>query len=149
MSIWGAGFTENDDAADWLIEYLESPDLLLLNDAFDEVFATDKDDCIEVDDGANALLAAAIFLEILGVSKNEIIEAEDDLKTLQNNLQKMSKSALKNMLDRAIKSVDIVANQEERSELRALMDEDRDLLKTWLDNTAALTEHLTKKRRLM
>jgi hypothetical protein len=150
MSIWGANFSENDDAADWLIAYLESPNLLLLNEAFDVILNVDEEEYIDVTDGANCLIAASIFLEIL-IPSSEAIRIKNivDLNNLKSTLIKMDKGALRNMLKRAIKSVNIVADLEDRSELRELMDEDHELLQPWLTNTASLINNLTKKLQTM
>lgn len=150
MSIWGANFSENDDAADWLITYLESPDLLLLNETFDVILNADEEEYIDVTDGANCLIAASIFLEILTPSSEAIIIKNIvDLNNLKSSLIKMDKGALRNMLKRAIKSVNIVADLEDRSELRELMDEDHEFLQPWLSNTASLINNLTKKLQTM
>jgi Domain of unknown function (DUF4259) len=146
MSIWGAHFSENDDAADWLNDFLESPSLLLLNDVFDEIFNAESDAYIDVTDGANALIAASVFIEILNPPPgNRIVQNVEDFDNLKKSLTKMDKSAVRNMLKRATKIVHIVANLEERSELRELMDEDRDLLQKWLNNTTMLFDNLTKQ----
>jgi hypothetical protein len=62
MGAWGHLFDENDDAADWLADFEDSPDWATV----DEAFAAARGDYIEAPDASNALAAAEVVAAGLG-----------------------------------------------------------------------------------
>lgn len=62
MGVYGPCFDENDDAADWLAEFAEAPDWLVVDDALAVIDAT----YLEAPDAATALAAAEIVAAGLG-----------------------------------------------------------------------------------
>jgi hypothetical protein len=146
MSIWGANFTENDDAADWLVDYLEHPSLGLLKDAFNAVLDLDDETYIEITDGANALIAAQIFSEILSDTDSKILTDNlEDFKKLKIALHKKSEKALNELIMKAILCTEAVASEHQHSELYDLMREDPTMLDRWQINLYTLISSLAKK----
>lgn len=62
MGAWGLRFDENDDAADWIADFGDSPDWR----AIDSVFAHCSGDYIEAPECSNALAAAEVVAAGLG-----------------------------------------------------------------------------------
>ncbi len=62
MGAWGHLFDENDDAADWLAEFEDSPSWSLVDDALEGADA----DHVEAPEAANALAAAEVVAAGLG-----------------------------------------------------------------------------------
>lgn len=58
MGAWGTGTFDNDDAADWVYELLESADLAPAREAL--AATTDSDGWLESPEGARATAAAAV-----------------------------------------------------------------------------------------
>jgi hypothetical protein len=59
MGAWGTGTFENDDAADWVYELLESRDLMPARDAL--AATMDSDGWLESPEGARAVAAAVVI----------------------------------------------------------------------------------------
>lgn len=64
MGTWGIGSFENDDAADFMIDALESGDLSLLGEMFDNVLTSTE--YVEAPDATVAIAAAEIVAAALG-----------------------------------------------------------------------------------
>ena len=58
MGAWGSGTFDNDDAADWADELLESADLAPARDAL--AATMDSDGWLEIPEGARAVAAASV-----------------------------------------------------------------------------------------
>ena len=83
MSIWGAGAEENDDAADWLADLAEEPTVIALNEAFDEVLSLERDDYLEVTEGAIAVAAAYVVAQLVDPQPGFVMLDEESLLRLQ------------------------------------------------------------------
>jgi Domain of unknown function (DUF4259) len=145
MSIWGPQPSANDDAADWLDDYLEAPDVLRLNDALDAVLDAGAEDYLEVTEGAEAVVAAAVVAEILGQAPADLIDDEDIRRVLLAKSAKLSKSARLRLVERAIAAVVIVTSSDEKSELFGLHHEDDETAPQWMEqinNLIAALEHI-------
>lgn len=64
MGTWGIGSFENDDAADFMIDALQSGDLSLLGEVFDNVLTSSE--YVEAPDATVAIVAAEIVAAALG-----------------------------------------------------------------------------------
>jgi len=64
MGAWGIGSFENDDAADFMIDALESGDLSLMGEVFDNVLTSTE--YVEAPDATVAIAAAEIVAAALG-----------------------------------------------------------------------------------
>ena len=58
MGAWGSGTFDNDDAADWVYELLESADLAPAREAL--AATMDSDGWLEIPEGARAVAAASV-----------------------------------------------------------------------------------------
>jgi Domain of unknown function (DUF4259) len=145
MSIWGSRADENDDAADWLDAYLEAPDVLQLNDAFDAVLDAGVEDYLEVTESAEAVAAAAVIAELLGQTPAYLID-DDARRALLGTLAKLSESARQHLVKRAIAAVAIVASSDEKSELFGLLHEDPETASPWTEQINNLTATLIRVR---
>lgn len=131
MSIWGYLPEENDDASDWLNEFIDSPSIIALNDAFDDLLF-EKHEYKEITECANAYLAAAITEEIF--SKNQrILKALPEyeinfINKLFNNLHPGAKISL---IRRAIESLDFIKSDRSKSELLDIIHESIPLFRKW------------------
>lgn len=125
MSIWGPGVAENDDAADWLDEFLDEPSITALNDAFDDVIGQPAGEYLEVTEGANAVVAAQVVSEIfLRPGDQVLLDAEEDAMTdLKKALSKMHPGSRLHLIERAMQALTLVAYNEDHSELQELMHE--------------------------
>ncbi|MCA0242751.1 MAG: DUF4259 domain-containing protein [Proteobacteria bacterium] len=141
MSIWGSNFEDNDDAADWLSDFLDEPSIASLNDAFDEVLAHGEQDYVEVTEGAAALAAAAITASIFDGTATELVVDEEAVADLKAQARKLAKGARRSLVERALSCVDAVGATR-RSELRQLISERLDWSAEWTSRVAALHDRL-------
>jgi hypothetical protein len=144
MSIWGIQPSANDDAADWLDGYLEAPDVLQLNDAFDAVLDAGIEDYLEVTEGAEAVVAAAVVAELLGQTPVDLVDDDEARRVLLGKLAKLSESARQRLVERAIAAVAIVASSDEKSELFGLHHEEPETALPWINQINHLTATLKR-----
>lgn len=142
MSVWGPLPHENDDAADWLAEYLEEPTVVGLNDAFDEVSGLDREDYLEITEGAVAVMAAAVVAELYGKPGPHPVLDDEERAALSSLARKLMTGAHFSLIARAGQALGIVAQDIDRSELAQLMHEDPKLAQGWAKNVASLTKRL-------
>ncbi len=131
MSVWGALPAENDDAADWLGEFVEEPTIVALNDAFDGVLSSDSDDYLEITECAVAVIAAAVVIELYASQMREAILEPDEFEALKLLENKLTPGARRNLVKRAMKCLRVVLLETDRSELAEVMQEDVALHATW------------------
>ena len=142
MSVWGPLPHENDDAADWLLEFLEEPTVVGLNDAFDDVSGLDREDYLEITEGAIALMAAAVVAELYGKPGPHPVLDDEERAVLRSLARKLMTGAHFSLLARASQVLAIVAKDIDRSELAQLMHEDPKLSQGWAKNLDSLTTRL-------
>jgi hypothetical protein len=143
MSIWGPLPSANDDAADWLDGYLEAPDVLQLNDAFDAVLDAGIEDYLEVTEGAEAVVAAAVVAELLGQTPVDLVD-DETRRVLLGMIAKLSESARQRLVERAIAAVAIVASSDEKSELFGLHHEEPETALPWMEQINHVTATLER-----
>ncbi len=139
MSIWGSRPTQNDDAADWLGEFLEAPTVgrvraaLRLNKGY-----------IDVDRGAEVIVAAEVIAQLGGHPRQPSAElTKTQLGLLVPCFSKVAAAEWKMLTRMAIDSIGRVADAEQ-SELRQLIGE----RKAWLTRWTALLSDLSKRLSL-
>lgn len=141
MSVWGALPIENDDAADWLSEFVEAPSIIALNEAFDDVLKSDTDSYREITECSVAVVAAAVVAELFGCKTLELLE-KDALALLKSLSKMLSPGARVSLTMRAIESVRLVALETEHSELLQIMQENSKVGKVWVNNMNNLLQDL-------
>lgn len=147
MSIWGIHPVENDDAADWIGEFLEEPSILTLNDAFDDVLGADEEDYLEITECANAVAASAIVAELFGQGAGTRILDEDELATLSLMAQKLTRGARISLVAQAIQSTERVAQDLDQSELLQLMNESASMRLPWFKQMNGLLKRLQRAEK--
>lgn len=78
MHLWGEGSFDNEDAADWLNDFVSGSTLEPIQSAFNEAFDNDNEEYIE-DDSANMIIAAGEVVALLrGMPAHSLPEALTD-----------------------------------------------------------------------
>jgi uncharacterized protein DUF4259 len=146
MSIWGPGPAQNDDAADWLSDLADAPDLETVRAAIVEIADPAHAGYREVTECCEAIAAAQILCDLLGEPGSELILdfEEADTAALRESLQRLSVRDKRKLVGQAVFSVDFVANDSENSELRQLWEEDEIGLREWLTLTERLRGELER-----
>lgn len=118
MGTWGTGSFENDDAADFMIDVLDSGDLSLIREVLDNVLTSTE--YVEAPDAALAIVAAEIAAAALGratLAAQQEAGLADWLArirpTIDDDLRQQAVNALRRILA-------------EHSELRELWEETED-----------------------
>lgn len=141
MSIWGPLPYENDDAADWLADLDDEPELVFIHEAFDEVLGVDASPYLEVTEGAQAVAAAAVVADLLeGVTDEELIGA-DCMDDLLEQARRMHPSAIASMAWRALRALAAVSRAD-GSELAELMDGEPEIGAAWRACVGQLQQRL-------
>lgn len=78
MGAWGAGHFENDDALDWLGDFCEQPDQVLLVNALSTVAEMDLDEYPEAPDCSVCLAAAEVVAALKGTPNAVMPDAVKD-----------------------------------------------------------------------
>lgn len=141
MSIWGPGAEENDDAADWLSDLAEEPTVVALNDAFDDVLSLERDDYLEVTEGAIGLAAAALVAQLAAPHIDFKLLGEEVMQTLHAQYRQLAKGAQRSFVNRARRCLSVVG-EATRSELQQLVNEDAGIGQAWVRSMQALNLRL-------
>ncbi|MBU6121846.1 DUF4259 domain-containing protein [Hymenobacter siberiensis] len=112
MGAWGHQNFENDSAMDFVGEFIESPNLDVINEALSVVIeAGAEEEYIEVDEASAALAAAEIVAAALGQAATDVPEE------LPASIQKIGLTVDDKMLKKARKAVKQVLRESELQEL--------------------------------
>ena len=136
MGAWAEGAFDNDDAADWALQFDgadQASGLRLIEDALKRAAEPGTDDYLEIDDGARAVAAAELVAHIAGQPVRETPYNEDALRWAA----RVSPPALPSLVDLALRGVARVAGP--GSELAQLWD---DAGPSWRTSIAELTGKL-------
>lgn len=147
MSIWGSGIADNDDAADWLDDFVDEPSITALNDALDEVLGSSASDYVEVTEGAAAVVAAQIVAELFfKAGEQPLLEDEEVFDVCSGLLNKLHPGSKRHLIERATQAVATVGYGAGTSELHDLMHEDPDLAQKWLQTIQGLQLRLLQAK---
>lgn len=146
MSIWGPKPSQNDDASDWLSEFLEAPGLDLLADALSEVADPAHVGYIEIPEGGIAIVAAEVLAQILGAHAEDSTLKPDEVLPIVDLVEDVEPLVVKRLVDQALVAVQRVMHDAEHSELRQVYDEDESGAEEWLEETQALVTRLQSVR---
>jgi hypothetical protein len=142
MSIWGSGPTENDDAADWLGDLVESPSPDLLEEALSGVADEAYVGYLEIPECCNAVIAAEVLCQLLGEpGENPILEDEAKI-LLVDQLEQLNPLAVNQLVTQAITAVLRVTNDETTSELRDVWEEAESGAIAWMAKMKDLESRL-------
>lgn len=146
MSIWGPKPSQNDDASDWLNEFLESPSLDLLDEALSEVANPAHVGYIEIPEGGIAIVAAEVLAQILGAHAEDPTLKPDEVLPIVDLVEDVEPLVVKRLVDQALVAVQRVMHDTEHSEMRQVYDEDESGAEEWLEETQALVTRLQSVR---
>lgn len=146
MSIWGPGTAENDDAADWLADLEDAPDIEPVRSAIREIADSAHAGYREVTECCEAIAAAQVICELLGEpGAAPVLELEEnDRASLQVALEKMPIRSRLRLLRDALFSVQFIVGDSQNSELRQLWEEDEVDYDDWIAANADLTARLRR-----
>jgi Domain of unknown function (DUF4259) len=141
MSVWGPEPLENDDALDWLSEIESAPDVVALNDAFDDVLSRDSAEYLEVSEVAAAICAAMLVAALVAESIADTPLSEAAARHMRQSYLRLLPSARLSLVRRAARSLRACADGS-RSELHEMTHEIEPLGRRWLDGVDALRRRL-------
>lgn len=142
MSVWGPRPVDNDDAADWLADFIDEASVVALSDAFDDVLGEGGEHYLEVTEGAIALMAAEVVAELYGRPSAPAVLDGDELSALRSIARRLVPSAHVNVARRAMAAIKVVVHEPHRSELAQMMNSDIKLNRQWLRMVQKLTNRL-------
>ena len=146
MSIWGPKPSENDDAIDWLNEFIESPSLDLLEEALSEVADPAHVGYVEIPEGGIAVVAAEVLGQILGANAEDPTLKPDEVLPLVGLVEDVEPLVVMRLVDQALVAVQRVMDDEEHSEMRQVYDEDESGVEEWMNEMKALIKRLQAVR---
>ena len=114
MGAWATDSFANDDALDWLQDFVEQPAIEMLRDTLEHVTALDAGEYLEAPDCGEAIAAAEIVAALSGKPSTKL---PDDLKTWLATDHGLNTTALRAIALAAIERIT------ENSELQELWDE--------------------------
>lgn len=136
MSIWGSRPLENDDAADWLSEFVDAPTVARLRSALRL-----RKGYIDVDRGAEVVIAAEILAQLRGhAGKPRAILTKEQFALVAPRFAKVSIEQWQTLTSAALAAVARVADGKQ-SELQQLLSE----RKAWLTRWTAAMRDLAKR----
>ena len=140
MSIWGPGVDQNDDAADWLAELREEPDVREVRSA---IARAGKRHYLDVDLCAEAVAAAQVLAEASGVAGKRSVVAKATMLVVRRGLQALTKAQVKKLCKDAAAAIATIRDDAVRSELHQLWSEDKQR-KRWRTNLDDLDRRLRR-----
>jgi hypothetical protein len=143
MSAWGVGIAENDDAADWLSELADSGSLDSVIEALEDVADAEDGEYLEVPEGSNAVVAAAVLADLLDAeSPSETERFELPLARWRTALQRRGPAAVRLLGETALEALQRVRDEDD-SELRQLWG-GADDLQAWSDELERLRRRIER-----
>jgi len=134
MGAWGYKTFENDDALDWMNDFLSNPSSEFLKATFESINNQSTDDYIEAFDASKALIAASTLAHL--INKKVELPANFIDKLKEKEIKIIDEANLKLQAQNALKR--ILSN----SELLELWSESEELDK-WKETAKQLIEILT------
>lgn len=120
MGAWGVGSFENDDAADFLAEVVDSGDLALLREVLDNVLTSTE--YVEAPDASQAIAAAELVAAAIG----------------RPTLAAQQQEALAAWLPQIRPDVDAVLISQAAAALARILQPNSELLELWEESEALL-----------
>ena len=133
MGAWATDSFANDDALDWLLDFVEAPTIEMLRDTLEHITTTDADEYLEAPDCSEAVAAAEIVAALNG---RPSAKQPDDLRDWLQTDHGLTAETLTRTAATAIKRI------MQSSELQELWD-DSDSSAGWLNDMADLIRRLS------
>lgn len=144
MSLWGPAPVENDDAADWLTDLEEAPSLDSVQEAVFEITEVGYVGYLEIPECCIALAAASVLAEIFGMPGKDLFLQDSTTINLKEELGSLNDMEKKKLVSHAMAAVRVVLNDGENSELRQVMEEDKQIFETWSATVKDLDVRLSR-----
>lgn len=132
MGAWASDSFSNDDALDWLQDFVEAPTIEMLRDTLEHVTTLDPDDDLEGPDCSEAIAAAEIVAALNGKPAANL---PDDLKTWLQSDHGLTAGELRPIASATVKRI------AENSELKELWEES-DFYEKWTTEVSDLMRRL-------
>jgi hypothetical protein len=142
MSLWGTGPFENDDAADWAADLIETPGVGKLEDALSEISHPAHVGYMEITECCNAVAAAEVFAGLLEKKTDSEMLPDETWSELARELLELRPPDVSRILNYAIAAVDRVLHDSEDSELLQAWQEDPAKLVRWTADVETLLSRL-------
>lgn len=120
MGMWSHEAFGNDQACDWAAEVKESTGFTVIEQAFDQVIASQDEDFVDADVGSVAHAAAEVLVHCFGRGTQEL----DFIDGLNQWIDQLSTQPSAALIQKAIQALDILTH--ENSELDELWQESND-----------------------
>lgn len=133
MGAWATDSFANDDALDWLLDFVEAPTIEMLRDTLEHITTTDADEYLEAPDCSEAVAAAEIVASLNGKPS---AKQPDDLRDWLQTDHGLKAESLTRTAATAMKRI------MQSSELQELWD-DSDSSAGWLNDMADLIRRLS------
>ncbi|MBP6013622.1 MAG: DUF4259 domain-containing protein [Alphaproteobacteria bacterium] len=133
MGAWATDSFANDDALDWLLDFVETPTIEMLRDTLEHITTMDADEYLEAPDCSEAVAAAEIVAALHGRPSAKL---PDDLRDWLQTDHGLKAGSLIHTAADAMKRI------MQNSELQELWD-DSDSSAGWLDDMAGLIRRLS------
>lgn len=133
MGAWATDSFANDDALDWLLDFVESPTIEMLRGTLEHITTMDADEDLEAPDCSEAVAAAEIVAALNGKPSAKL---PDDLRDWLQTDHGLKAQSLTHTAADAMKRI------MQSSELQELWD-DSDSSAGWLDEMAGLIRRLS------
>jgi len=129
MGAWGYKNFENDTALDWISEFSESPDISNI-----EAYILEQEEFLDSDESSIGLACAEFILSQLKSDYQDNIPSGYDLENIKLNISK-------EIVKKAVASIEKILYFDEHSELRELWEESDDY-DNWVQEQNKLSEAL-------
>jgi hypothetical protein len=114
MGAWGADSFENDDAADWVADFCEAPDQVVIVNALSAIAGADSDEYLEAADCSVGIATAEVDAALKQEPNPNLPE------DTRSCLSKLNFNADRNLVALALKAIERIKTN---SELKELWDE--------------------------
>lgn len=111
MGAWGADSFDNDDAADWISDFCDSPDQAQIVDTLSTVAQMDADQYLEAPDCSVGIAAAEVVAYLKGAPNATL---SDETKSC---LSRLNLKADQNLVALALSAMDRIKTNSELKEL--------------------------------
>ena len=114
MGAWGADSFENDDAADWIADFCDTPDQAVIVNTLSAVVHLDAREYLEASDCSVGIAAAEVVAALKGAPNSNLLEST------RTCLSSLKFKADPNLIALALKTTERIKTN---SELKELWDE--------------------------
>jgi hypothetical protein len=142
MSIWGSGPFENDDAADWLTELDEEPNLEMIDGALDELADPAHVGYAEIPECCTAVAAAEVLARLFDAAHEADVLERETWSDLSAEFRDQSQEEVARYLSQATAAVHRVLNDADDSELRQVWEQKPTGFAAWSGMMQGLLQRL-------